>query len=121
MEMWPGVLWTVVGVLLALVGWFASRGRLPRGHWAGLRSSSTMASEESWDAGNRGCGPWLLGGGALTALVGVLILLANPDADTVAVISIVLVFSLLVAIVGGVAIGISAARAVRALQEPLAK
>jgi uncharacterized membrane protein len=51
------------GTTLMTVGWMALQGRLKRQHWAGIRTSYTMANDEQWYATHRHAAPYLIFGG----------------------------------------------------------
>jgi uncharacterized membrane protein len=104
----------VVSVVLTVVGGRAARGRLPRGHVVGLRTSATLASEEAWRVGNEVAGAHvvLVGAGGLFASLGTLaVTLAGAGDDVVGLISAV---TALVIAGGAVAAGVRGHRAARA-------
>jgi uncharacterized membrane protein len=56
------------GLVLIVIGWLGLVGRLPRNHWAGIRTFYTMRNDENWYATHRAAGPLLIFGGvAVTA------------------------------------------------------
>jgi len=107
-----GIAWVVAGVVVWLVGWAGSTGRLPRNHWAGLRLPSITKSDEAWFTAHRVAGRWLQGGGGLTAMMGVLLVLFSPSPTNADAISLVLVVILLATIIGAAAAGAQAAKKV---------
>lgn len=100
-----GILWIVAGAVLYVLGWAGGTGRLKRNHWAGLRLPSIMASDEAWYAAHRVAAPWLQGGGGLTVMMGVLLLLFQPGQSTADAIAIVLVVIVLGAVIGAAVVG----------------
>ncbi len=54
------------GLLLALLGWLGTHGRLPRQRIAGIRTAYTLSSEARWDATHRHGSPFLFFGGVAT-------------------------------------------------------
>jgi hypothetical protein len=109
-----GWFWVAVGVIIAAVGWAGGEGRLRRRGWPGSRTRSSMRSVSTWDAAQRAGGHWLVGGGALVATTGLLLIVFRPDEDVTAVVSIVLVVPLLICLVTGGVQGLQAARKVSA-------
>jgi hypothetical protein len=105
-----GWMWLVAGVSLALIGWAAGAGRLSRRGLVRLRTRSSMRSSVTWDAAQRAGGHWFVGGGALVAMTGALMLMFTPDDDTAAVMSIVLMPALMICLITGAVLGIQAAR-----------
>jgi uncharacterized membrane protein len=99
------LLWIAAGIVVWLVGWAGSSGRLPRNHWAGVRLPSVMASDEAWFAAHKVAGPWLQGGGALTAMIGLLLLVFAPAPATADAISLVLAVILLATVIGAAIVG----------------
>ena len=56
------------GIVLIVIGWLGLVGKLPRNHWAGIRTFYTMRNDENWKATHRAAGPLLIFGGvAVTA------------------------------------------------------
>ena len=107
-----GLLWLVVGVVIARIGWLGVKGRLPRQHWAGIRLPSTMRSDETWRAAHRAGGPWLVAGGLVGVLGGAGLLLVRPTATVAAEASLVVVGALLVLFLVAGTFGVRAARRV---------
>lgn len=107
-----GLLWLVVGVVIGRIGWLGVKGRLPRQHWAGIRLPSTLRNDQTWRAAHVAGGPWLLAAGLATALGGAGLLLTRPTAATAARVSLALIAVLLVLLLVGGTIGVSAARRV---------
>jgi uncharacterized membrane protein len=58
-----GALFALVGVAMLVIGARINDGRLPRNRWVGMRTSTTMRSEEAWDAAQRATLPslWITG------------------------------------------------------------
>jgi uncharacterized membrane protein len=107
-----GLLWLVVGAVIAWAGWAGMTGRLPRQHWAGIRLPSTMRSDQTWRAAHRAGGPWLAAGGLVSVIGGVGLLLVRPTAAVASQVSLVLVGALLVLVLLGGTVGVRAARRV---------
>lgn len=106
-------LWIAAGILVWVLGWAGSSERLPRNHWAGLRLPSIMSSDEAWYTAHRVAGPWLQGGGGLTAMMGVLLLVVKPPATTADAISLVLAGILLATVIGAAMAGAHAAKRIQ--------
>lgn len=71
----------VAGLLVGAAGILGRLGRLPRNRLVGVRTASTMRSDEAFVAGNRAAGPATALGGLAAVAGGVLALfLPNPDA-----------------------------------------
>ncbi|RSN68391.1 hypothetical protein DMH08_11130 [Actinomadura sp. WAC 06369] len=68
----------LAGVLVVVIGRLTATGRIGRNAFAGIRTKRTMADEESWRIAHRGAQPWMIAGGLLLALSGV-VALAVPD------------------------------------------
>lgn len=102
------------GLVVAWVGWLGLKARLPRQHWAGMRTRATMANDDSWVAAHRASGRATLTGGVVMAIGGIAAILSNSDEATAAGI---LMGTLAVA---GVAIVVGAVRGQRAAREVLA-
>jgi hypothetical protein len=79
-----GIVPTVGGAVILWVGWLASRDRLARNGWAGIRTMTTMRDDETWYAAHRAGAGWLLASGCVALAAGLLVLLWRPD-DEVAV------------------------------------
>ncbi|MEO8538222.1 MAG: SdpI family protein [bacterium] len=62
--MWIGYLAVMIGAgLVTAVGVRALQGKLPRQHWAGIRTSYSLANDEQWEAVHRFGAPYLIFGG----------------------------------------------------------
>jgi uncharacterized membrane protein len=63
----------VVPVILAVtclaIGLLGAVRRFPYGHWAGLRTKTTLSSRTAWDDAHVAAAPWLLAGGVAGLLV----------------------------------------------------
>ena len=85
----------VLGVTAALLGPFvhwltgvAASGRLRRNLWAGLRTSRTLASDETWVVGHRSALPWTRRTAWVSVALGVVtVALALADLPTAAVVT----------------------------------
>ena len=62
------------GVALTWVGRKAVRGTLRRNAWAGIRTKSTTASDEAWDAAHRAGGELIAWAGYGSVVIGLLLL-----------------------------------------------
>jgi hypothetical protein len=63
----------ILGVTMAGVGVLGAAGRLPYGHWAGLRLPSTLRSRRAWEAAHHAGAAWLIAGGVGGLLAGLLV------------------------------------------------
>lgn len=103
--MWIAALVLIGGGALAVgVGFRARAGRLTRQSWVGIRTPTTMESDDAWREGHQAASGWLIGGGVILALGGFLTLLPDSE-DTAAIVALV------TAIVAVVPIAIGGARA----------
>lgn len=101
------------GLVVAWVGRLGLQDRLPRQHWAGMRTRTTLATDDSWVAAHRASGRATVTGGVVMALGGIAAILSNSDEETAAGI---LMGALAVA---GVAIVVGVVRGQRAAREVL--
>ncbi|MCU7722571.1 SdpI family protein [Actinoplanes sp. KI2] len=90
----------VAGVLVVVSGGLGWAGKLHRNRFAGVRTASTMRSEQAFTVGNRVAGPVVTLGGLAAVVAGVVGLVQGDKADGV-VLAGVLVMGVLV-ILGGV-------------------
>jgi len=97
------------GVALAVAGGMARTGRLSRQSLVGIRTSTTMKSDDAWYAAHRAGGDWVIAGGIIMAVGGLLTVLINSE-DAAAVVSLVTVGVALVPIAVGVLRGQATAR-----------
>ena len=89
------------GVLVALSGALGWIGKLPRNRLAGVRTTSTMRSENAFAVGNRVAGPAITLGGLAAVVAGLLgIFLPADDAEGAILVGVLLMAVL--AIVGGI-------------------
>lgn len=73
--MWIGFLVLLLGAaLITWVGWRGWQEKLPRQHWAGIRTGYSLANDEQWKATNRYGAPYLIFGG-VAAVAGALAML----------------------------------------------
>lgn len=96
-----------------LIVWLAIRswqGRLTRNYVAGVRTPSTMRSDEAYRVANKAAAPFSLAGGLLFVLTGAVTAVVPVHAATVVLPTGVAIAAVLL-VVGGV-IGVRAARAV---------
>ena len=66
------------GVVMTWIGRKAQRGTLKRNAWAGIRTKSTTASDEAWEAAHRAGGELIAWAGYGSLVVG-LLLLVRPS------------------------------------------
>ncbi len=65
--MWVAFLVMMLGSgVLTVLGWRALQEKLPRQHWAGIRTPYSMANDEQWYAVHRYGAPYLIFGGVAT-------------------------------------------------------
>lgn len=81
-----GPILLLLGGLLAYVGLIASRGELQRNGRLGIRTPTTVASDQAWQAAHRAAGPWLLAAAAGSILPGAVVLF-RPTAQTFTIIT----------------------------------
>jgi len=60
----------VGGVLLAWAGWLGKTDRLALNSWAGIRTKTTMRSEETWKAAHHAGSAWIIAGGIVLVITG---------------------------------------------------
>ncbi len=96
--MWITVTVLIVGGgLVAWIGWFGMSDRLTRNAWAGIRTKTTMRSDEAWQAAHRSAGKWIIWGGVVMVVTGIVMGVVDGDdstAATVALVGMVAVFGL---------------------------
>lgn len=108
--MWIGALALIIGgIAIVAAASMARAGRLSRQSWIGIRTRTTMASDEAWYAAHRDGAGWVMASGVLMALGGVLTLFVESE-DTAAVFALVTVGVSLVALAVGASRGQAAAR-----------
>jgi uncharacterized membrane protein len=110
--MWIAAVALIVGgVAVTAAAAMARAGRLSRQSWVGIRTRTTLASDEAWDAAHRAGASWVMVGGIIMALGGLLTFLTESEgaATTVALVSVVV--ALVPILIGGV-LGQAAARRV---------
>lgn len=96
--------------------WVGRRGlrdRLPLQSWAGMRTKTTMANDETWRAAHRASGGATVVGGLLMALGGLAVIVLHPGEET----AVAVLMGTLAAT--GVAVTVGAVRAQRAAREVL--
>ena len=67
-----GTIIILVGLMLTVVAWRTGRGKLGRNRKAGIRTATTLASDEAWLAVHRAAEPWSLAGGGAMIIGGLL-------------------------------------------------
>lgn len=101
------------GVLLIWQGWAAASGRLKRNAVAGIRTASTMASDEAWLAAHRRAKTPTVVAGAVSIAAALVVLLPVPSGVFVAAVLVSAVLDV-VLVLWGAAVGVRAARALAA-------
>lgn len=111
-RMWVVAVALIVGGIgVVVAGAMARAGRLSRQSWVGLRTRTTMASDDAWRAAHAAGAAWVMVGGVIMALGGMVTLLAGSE-DAAAAVALVSVAAALVPIVIGGVRGQTAARGV---------
>jgi len=73
--MWVGFLvMLLASAAVTAVGWYGWQEKLPRQHWAGIRTRYTMANDEQWKAVHHYGAPYMIFGG-VAAFAGALAML----------------------------------------------
>ena len=73
--MWIGFLVVLIAsVAVIFVGWWGWQEKLPRQHWAGIRTPYTLASDEQWKAVHRFGAPHMIFGGVAAFSAGLAML-----------------------------------------------
>lgn len=122
--MWIAFVVVLIGAALVVwVGWRGWQEKLPRQHWAGIRTPYAMANDEQWAAVNKYGAPYLIFGG-VAAFAGALAMLpfalAGALPDTFAA-SVLIAFALILstAALMGWLLGTKAAKASLASPRPV--
>lgn len=111
-----GARWVVAAVLIvagAVVWWIghlSADDRLRRNRLAGIRTPTTLASDDAWYAAQRAGAGWTKVGGIASALGGVAVAIFADDGPTLGVLVIVISVLTVSAVVGGAVVGVRAAR-----------
>jgi uncharacterized membrane protein len=103
-----GVTLALSGLALLIVGKLSSDERLPRNRHVGVRTASTMATDEAWRAAQRAAGPSIFWAGAGSLAIGIVLATLDSnrgDALALAVVATVWILAL---------VGVGAQRATRA-------
>ena len=109
-----GVVVAVAGVAAVVLGRLGQRGRLPMQPWAGIRTRSTMRSDDAWMAAHRTGGPLMeVAGWCAVVLGSAAALLSAASERWTTSLTLAAAGILLVLIVGGGIRGVRAARRVR--------
>ena len=105
----------LVGPLLmaagGLIAWIAIRGwrgELPRNRVAGIRTPTTLGSDEAWDVAHRAAGPWMVLG-SLGAIAPGAVLLFRPSNGTATTTIMIGLAVMVTLVIGGGAVGSFAA------------
>jgi hypothetical protein len=75
----PGALFLPIGAALLWVGHLAQHGRLRRNRLVGVRTRTTMASEEAWIAAHRASAWSMTASGAVLLAAGTFVLVLRPS------------------------------------------
>lgn len=67
------------GILTIVTGVLSRRRKLPRNWILGLRTRSTLKSDDAWFAAHEAAGRFIAGGGVILMVTGVVVLLLNPS------------------------------------------
>lgn len=102
MQVVAGALVMVAGLGLGGAGWLGLRGGLPRNRFVGVRTATTMASNEAFRLANRVAGPVLVAAGTVGVLGGLAVLVAPPGAAFAVVLGVAAAGALGLALAGGV-------------------
>ncbi len=102
----------VGGVLLAWAGWLGKTDRLALNSWAGIRTATTMQSQDTWDAAHHAGGPWIIAGGIVLVITGGAMVVAG-DETTAAYVSLIGAVALAILVIAGGWVGQQAAKRVR--------
>jgi len=73
------VLLIIGGGLLAWAGWLGVNDRLALNSWAGIRTKTTMRSEETWKAAHHAGSAWIIAGGIVLVITGGTMMIVNDD------------------------------------------
>jgi uncharacterized membrane protein len=108
--MWIAAVALIVGgIAIVAAGAMARAGMLTRQSWIGIRTRTTMASDEAWYAAHAAGATWVMIGGVLMAAGGVVTLFTESE-DTAGIVALVTVALALVPIAIGGFKGQGAAR-----------
>jgi uncharacterized membrane protein len=92
----------VIGLALAVVGWYGWREALPRNRFAGVRTTATLHSDEAFRIANKVAGLPILLAGAVLTVCGLLATTLVGVATLVTVVVVALCGSCALAVAGGV-------------------
>lgn len=104
----PSVVLTLAGIFIVWIAVRSWQGRLSRNYFAGVRTPSTMRSDEAFRAANKVAAPFMAAAGILMAATGVLAAILQRR-DVGVLISAGLGLAIVVILVGA-ALGVRAAR-----------
>jgi uncharacterized membrane protein len=108
------VLVTLASGGAVLLGWMGLVGRLPRNHFAGIRTRYTLASDENWERAHRGAAPLLIFGGVAGLMIGLAFLpfaaAGSVSASATVVVSVVIAIIMVASAVAGWVVGTHSAR-----------
>ena len=74
-----GIAMVIGGAGLILLGAMARAGRLTRQSIVGLRTKTTMASDEAWEAAHAAGAGWVVAAGVVLLVGGVAVMLADSE------------------------------------------
>ena len=104
-----GIALTVGGVALVVLGANARAGKLTRQLAVGLRTKATLASDGAWKAAHEAAANWVIGGGAILFVGGVLVVLIDSETAG-AVVALIATALMLIPLLIGVRRGQAAAQ-----------
>jgi uncharacterized membrane protein len=73
------VLLIIGGGLLVWAGWLGMTDRLALNSWAGIRTKTTMRSQETWEAAHHAGSAWIIAGGIVLAITGGAMMVVNDE------------------------------------------
>ncbi|MER7503290.1 SdpI family protein [Nonomuraea pusilla] len=104
------------GLALVVPGWLGRAGRLPRNHFAGVRTPSTMRSDAAFRLANKVAGLPTLAAGVV-ALAGAVTAWFVPTQEGALAVVLVATAGMLALVVGGAVMGVRAVSRAAAGQE----
>lgn len=106
-----GIAMVAGGIALIVLGALGRTGKLTRQSIVGLRTTATLASDEAWKAAHEAAAHWVVGAGAILAVGGVLVMLADSE-TTGGVVALIATALMLIPLVIAFRRGQAAARSV---------
>lgn len=102
----------VGGALLAWAGWLGMTGRLALNSWAGIRTKTTMRSQETWEAAHHAGSAWIIAGGIVLVITGVAMMVVG-DETAAAYVSLIGAIVLAILVIAGGWMGQQAAKKIQ--------